>query len=300
MAENIVIISTTKPNPQQEVAVQHLISKVHEYDQTFRDPYLSNRFNYFSDMPALFLALNRQELIGLLTLYADEDSSGSVDVTLNVVPAWRRQGVAKQLWQAARPVLQQYGYHDAEFLVEKAFLTAAPNFLANTELAADPVSEFQMTLKVNSHHERDTDLDVAALQAADIPALLPAYVDAFPDSNKEEANRYLTENLQSHSSCGYVCRYQGKLIGYCAVDFGEYDYLFGLFIAKNYRGQGLGSRFIAQLTQQLAAVRHHSFKLAVESDNPAAHHVYRKANFKDESEIFYLQAEQGLWHLEKL
>ncbi|OEY83686.1 hypothetical protein NT95_05170 [Oenococcus kitaharae] len=295
----MVIISITKLSSQQTVAAQHLISKVHEHDQTFRDPYLSNRFNYFADMPAFFLALHGQELIGLLTLYADEDPSGSVDVTLNVVPAWRRQGVAKQLWQAARLVLRQYGYYEADFLAEKTFLKTAPDFLANTGLVADPVSEFQMTLKVNGHQEKDPDLNVTAMQAADIPALLPAYVDAFPDSNKEEAKHYLTENLQADGSFGYVCRYQGQMIGYCAVDFGEYDYLFGLFIAKNYRGRGLGSRFIVQLTQQLAAVRHHSFKLAVESDNPAAHHVYRKAAFKDEGEIFYLQAEQGPWYLEK-
>lgn len=146
----ITITAVPHLTSQQHNQANALIQQVQEHDQSHRDPYLSNQFNVFSDMPAFFLASDHHELVGLLTLYADEDPSGSVDVTLNVLPKWRRQGVAFQLWQAAKKTLSWYGYHQVEFLTEQGFLDQAPKLLTNMQLQLDPVHEFQMIAP--AHH----------------------------------------------------------------------------------------------------------------------------------------------------
>lgn len=48
---------------------------------------------------------------------------------------------------------------------------------------------------------------------------------------------------------------------------------------------------------QLSAARHKNFRLDVDSDNPAAYHVYRKAGFRRLTESFYLSAPTGRWAL---
>ena len=52
------------------------------------DPYLSNMLNFDPDMPAFFLYYEKGELVGLLTVYADDQD---VDVAILVHPNHRRQ-----------------------------------------------------------------------------------------------------------------------------------------------------------------------------------------------------------------
>ena len=58
-------------------------------------PYLSNMLNFDPNMPAFFLYYEKGELVGLLTVYADDQD---VEVTILVHPDHRRQGIARALF----------------------------------------------------------------------------------------------------------------------------------------------------------------------------------------------------------
>lgn len=287
----ITITATPNLSSSQHQQADELIQQVQAHDHTHRDPYLSNQFNVFPDMPAFFLASQQQELVGLLTLYADEGPSGSVDVTLNVLPKYRRQGVARQLWQSAKQTLRQYGYQQVEFMTEQIFLEQAPALLQNMQLTQDPVHEFQMIAPLHHVAKQESHLQVHPLRETDIETLLPVYCEAF-DASFDEARRYLTVSYTARDKISYVGKIDGKLIGYCAIDAGSYNYLFGVCIAAAYRHQGLGSRFLDQVMGQVADK---PLKLGVESDNLIARRLYQKLGFTDETQVWYVQTKQVFW-----
>lgn len=287
------IEQTAQLSSDQRTAAQTLLAAVQAADGSARDPYLSNQFNGDLTMPAFFLAYADSVLVGLATLYADEAPGGLVDVTLNVHPNWRRRGIARQLWQAAAAVLRQAGYDQVEFMTEQGFWAKAPAFAAHNQLQREAEFEYQLAAPAQRPATPDPAITVAKLQLAEISALLPAYCEAFPEVDEAEARRYLEANLSSTHNAPYVGHYQGKIIGYCGVDYGAYDYLFGLFIAAPFRGQGLGQRFLAQLMVTLAHTRRRVLKLGVENTNPTALHVYQKAGFQIETTVYYLTPQTG-------
>lgn len=287
------IEQTAQLSPDQLTAAQTLLAAVQAADGSARDPYLSNQFNVDLNMPAFFLAYADAALVGLVTLYADEAPGGLVDVTINVHPNCRRRGIASQLWQAAAAVLRQAGYDQVEFITEQGFLAQAPAFATHNQLQREAEFEYQLAAPAQRPEPVDPAITVAKLQPAEIAALLPAYCEAFPEVAEAEARRYLETNLHSEHNAPYVGHYQGQIIGYCGVDYGTYDYLFGLFIAAPFRGQGLGQRFLAQLMVTLAHSRRRALKLGVENTNPAALHVYQKAEFQIETTVYYLTPQAG-------
>ncbi|KRN21224.1 GNAT family N-acetyltransferase [Lacticaseibacillus camelliae] len=296
------ITQTPTLTKAQTAAAKALIKATQAVDGTHRDPYLENDLNFDQTMPAFFLAEAVGQPIGLLTLYADDapGPGGVVDVSIHVLPEYRRQGVATALWQAARKVLQTAGYQKCEYATEAAFLTSHPQFLEQTQLVKDPASEIGLIAPAGSGKATDDVLTVAPLTSSDIETLLPLYMEAFADesgTDEDQARRYLEVARTDPAVASFVCHYQGQPIGYCAVDLDDYDYFYGLFIAKDYRNQGVGSRFIQLMMGQLSATRHKDFRLDVDSDNLAAYHVYRKAGFKPLTESFYLSAPTGRWAL---
>lgn len=72
-----------------------LIASCQANDHTFREPYLSNMLNFDPTMPAFFLYYQEGELLGLLSVYADNED---VEVAILVAPDYRRKGIARSLF----------------------------------------------------------------------------------------------------------------------------------------------------------------------------------------------------------
>ena len=70
-----MIRATNQLTEQERKAAKALIASCQAYDQTFREPYLSNMLNFNPNMPAFFLYYQEGELLGLLTVYADDLAS---------------------------------------------------------------------------------------------------------------------------------------------------------------------------------------------------------------------------------
>lgn len=61
-----MIRATNQLTEQERKAAKALIASCQAHNQTYREPYLSN-------MPAFFLYYQEGELLGLLTVYADDE-----------------------------------------------------------------------------------------------------------------------------------------------------------------------------------------------------------------------------------
>ena len=133
-----MIQATHTLNDHQLLEAKALIAICQKYDGTFRDPYLSNMLNFDPDMPAFFLYYEKGELVGLLTVYADDPD---VEVAILVHPNHRRQGIARALYRSFETETASYPIESVTFQTERVFLEKHPEFASNWGLVEDEETE---------------------------------------------------------------------------------------------------------------------------------------------------------------
>ena len=74
------------------------------------------------NMPAFFLYYEKGELVGLLTVYADDQD---VEVTILVHPAHRRQGIARALFTSFERETASFSICSVTFQTERIFSRAS-------------------------------------------------------------------------------------------------------------------------------------------------------------------------------
>ncbi|MDF7638712.1 GNAT family N-acetyltransferase [Lactobacillus sp. ESL0791] len=287
------IIQTPVLTGAEQHDVKMLMQQIHQHDQTYRDPYLSNQFNYFSEMPAFILAYEGTLLIGLAVIYADEKPHEEVEVFVEVLPERRRQGIAKKLIRLVKKILAEYGYYDIFYLSEQNFLRQSKSFIANNHLVPDPANSayyLQTTkiprLAVAASLKRE--LTVEKIKESEIPEVVAIYKEVFGES-RQVATNYVTQEYHDSLTISLVLKKQGKIVGYCSIDLVKDAYFYGLFVAKKYQGRGYGSYFMQKMMELLQAKGITTFALDVELDNQRALHAYQKLGFEIKTKIVYLK-----------
>lgn len=275
---------------QNHIEDIHLLSQaVHAYDHTHKDAYLSNQYNYFPEMPTFVLGYEKKSLIGFAMLYADGNLDEVVEISLMVHPSARRKRIGTAIKQRAFEILKKFGYHKVQYLTERDFLVANPDFINKNQLVVDDEFEYQMRFeKEPVSVESKMGVGVRRMQQADVLQLVPSYINAFPHLTASAAEQYLQESLEDTSIETYVLLYENQAIGYCAVDNGGYYYIFGLFVDVEYRNRGFGAQFMQLIMRELYLQEAKPFVIGVEGDNNRAHYLYQKLGFEDETVLEYL------------
>ena len=107
-----MIRATHQLTEQERKSAKALIASCQAHDQTFREPYLSNMFNFDPNMPAFFLYYQEEELLGLLTVYADDED---VELSILVHPNHRRKGIARALFKSFKEETASYPIRSVTF-----------------------------------------------------------------------------------------------------------------------------------------------------------------------------------------
>ena len=275
-----------------------LTKRIHQADNTYSNIYLSNKYNYFGDMPTFVLAYEGQKLIGLTMLYADDGPAEEVEVNLVVDPEFRRHHVASKMWKRAKHILLQYGYHKWEFPTEKAFLVKNPDFLANCNLTvvkedSDYYMRTKQPIPLNKADNLNQILEVKILAENYVDQVAKAHSNAFGEAIATSI-KYVKNALADKDTTSFILLKGNEVAGYCAVDHGDNeDYFFGLFIDKPFRGQGFGTFFIKKMIAILQKEGSRVFALNADVENKAAIHIYEKAGFKILSETLYLKSQES-------
>ncbi|MDF7638713.1 hypothetical protein PT285_04785 [Lactobacillus sp. ESL0791] len=89
--QEIGITATANLTNIQKTEVNELMEKIHQHDGTCKDPYLSNQYSYFPEMPIFISAYESGALVGFVMIYADEKPNEEVDLYVEVLPEKRRQ-----------------------------------------------------------------------------------------------------------------------------------------------------------------------------------------------------------------
>ena len=294
----MIIVEKVNLSDKEQRQANELTERVQKADRTYSDFYLSNQFNYFQDMPTFILAYDENKLVGLTMLYADEGPEEEVEVNLEVDPEFRRQGIATRMFEHAKRIMVQYGYHKWEFVTEKVFLEKNPSFLKNMSLKVVPEdSDYYMRtvepVMIEKTDKLNQVLAVKPLTMSYVDQVAKAHSRAFGE-DVETSTKYIKNSLADKNTKSFILLKVNEVAGYCAVDHGENeDYFFGLFIDKPFRGQGFGTFFIKKMTAILQKEGSSVFALNADVDNKAAIHIYEKAGFKILSETLYLKSQES-------
>nr|WP_250319856.1 GNAT family N-acetyltransferase [Streptococcus salivarius] len=275
---------------QERKAAKALIASCQAHDQTFREPYLSNMLNFNPNMPAFFLYYQEGELLGLLTVYADDED---VEVSILVAPSHRRQGIARVMYRSFEKEMASYPIRSVTFQTERVFLDHHPDLASHWGLVEDEETETWLGRDKTPY---------ALYSRSDVKVLLaePFYLDeiaqlhhqAFSDAEEtlEVSRRYITEALKDSDGLLYILLKEAQVIGVCTVDLsGKCNYLYGLAVAEAYRGQGYGSYLTKSVVNQLIAQNDKFFQIAVEDSNVGAKRLYEKIGFAKQTQVVYLK-----------
>ena len=285
-----MIRATNQLTEKERKAAKALIASCQAYDQTFREPYLSNMLNFDPNMPAFFLYFQEGELLGLLTVYADDED---VEVSILVDPSHRRQGVARAMYRSFEKDMAAYPIRSVTFQTERVFLDCHPDLASHWGVVEDEETETWLG-RDKTPYALDSRSDVKVLLAE------PSYLDeiaqlhhqAFsdPEETLDVSRRYITEALKDSDGLLYILLKEAQVIGVCTVDLsGNSNYLYGLAIAEAYRGQGYGSYLAKSVVNQLIAHNDKPFQIAVEDSNIGAKRLYENIGFVKQTQVVYLK-----------
>ena len=285
-----MIQATHTLTDHQLLEVKALIAVCQKYDGTYRDPYLSNMLNFDPDMPAFFLYYEKGELVGLLTVYADDQD---VEVAILVHPNHRRQGIARALYRSFEKETASYPIESVTFQTERVFLERHPDFVNNWGLVEDEETETWLGKDRRPYPLATvSNLDVLLADRSYQDQISQLKFQAFSEEHesKEVVDRYVAKALKDPESRLYILLKNGQVIGTCTVDLSSNtNYLYGLAIAELERGQGYGSYLAKSLVNQLIEQNDKEFQIAVEDSNVGAKRLYEKIGFVKQTQVVYLK-----------
>ena len=288
-----MIQSTNTLNDHQLLEAKALIAVCQKYDGTFRDPYLSNMLNFDPDMPAFFLYYEKGELVGLLTVYADDQD---VDVAILVHPNYRRQGIARALYRSFEKETASYPIESVTFQTERVFLEKHPEFASNWGLVEDEETETWLGKDRRPYPLATvSNLEVVLADRSYQDQISQLKFEVFSEEHesREVVDRYVAKALKDPESRLYILLKNGQVIGTCTVDLSSNtNYLYGLAIAELERGKGYGSYLAKSLVNQLIEQNDKAFQIAVEDSNVGAKRLYEKIGFVKQTQVVYLKPKE--------
>ena len=288
-----MIQATNTLNDHQLLEVKALIATCQNYDGTFREPYLSNMLNFDPNMPAFFLYYEKGELVGLLTVYADDQD---VEVAILVHPNHRRQGIERALYRSFQKETASYPIESVTFQTERVFLERHPDFVNNWGLVEDEETETWLGKDRRPYPLATvSNLDVLLADRSYQDQISQLKFQAFSEEHesKEVVDRYVAKALKDPESRLYILLKNGQVNGTCTVDLSSNtNYLYGLAIAELERGQGYGSYLARSLVNKLIEQNDKEFQIAVEDSNVGAKRLYEKIGFVKQTQVVYLNAKE--------
>ena len=279
---------------QEELSeAKKLINYCQNYDGTYRDPYLSNMLNFDPNMPAFFLYYEKGELVGLLTVYADDPD---VEVAILVHPNHRRQGIARALYRSFETETTSYPIESVTFQTERVFLERHPEFVNNWGLVEDEETETWLGKDRRPYPLATvSNLDVLLADRSYQDQISQLKFQAFSEEHesREVVDRYVAKALKDPESRLYILLKNGQVIGTCTVDLSSNtNYFYGLAISELERGKGYGSYLAKSLVNQLIEQNDKEFQIAVEDSNVGAKRLYEKIGFVKQTQVVYLKPKE--------
>ena len=280
------IVKRTNVTEKERQQLLAITRDCHQLDGSYRTPYLDTTYNIDKDMPAFFLAYEATELVGYLSVYADEPKTA--DISLYVLPAYRRKGIARALLSEFANVATQYNLSEVDYVTEIAFLTKHPNFLEHFQFHITDVELWMEQPRRQFALEKRAGLEVVLADLGLVEEIAIFQAEAF--GNPLESSRtYAREAILDNNTLLFVLKKEGKIVASCSVDMSiDSNYFFALAVKKELRGQGLGSYFMLAIMNDVYERNDLKIQIVVDKENTGAYKLYQRLGFQVMTEVAYV------------
>ena len=239
---------------EEKKQCEQLVRACHQIDHTYRLPYLDNLYNADLTMPAFILASVEGQLVGFLSIYADEPKEA--EVQLFVTPSFRRQGIARSLWEDFMDLAQDYQLEDRLYVSEVRFLEQHPELFSHFHFVEAEEEDHELWLEATcqvTDHEKREGLMVLEVQESMLQEIAHFQSKAF-ETDLDYALKYATESLEGQDTRLFVLRDQEQVLASVTVDLSQgTTYFFGLAVDPDHLRKGYARYLLRSVMNQMAA-----------------------------------------------
>ncbi|WP_455166348.1 GNAT family N-acetyltransferase [Streptococcus sp.] len=283
------LVRRTRLSIEEKTLCEQLVRACHQIDQTYRLPYLDNLYNADPNMPAFVLAFVEDQLVGFLSIYADEPKEA--EVQLFVTPSFRRRGIARSLWKDFMDLAQDYQLEDRLYVSEFQFLDQHPELLSHFHLVEAKEEEHELWLEAPcqvTDHDKREGLMVLEAEESMLQEIAHFQSKAF-ETDLDYALKYATESLEGQDTRLFVLRDQEQVLASVTVDVSQgTTYFFGLAVDPDHLRKGYARYLLRSVMNQMATEVEQQFQIVVEKENQAALSLYLGLGFTIQTEVLYL------------
>lgn len=268
--------------------VNELIKDCQKFDNLHDMPYLDNAFNFYPDMPAFVLAYSEKQVIGFVSIYANQIDEANL--TIYVAPDYRKQGIGKKLFNQAKKICKKYQYVEVVVQLEQNQLNKMPGILNSFNLRHDKsFSEILMSFERHKLLTSTNKIKVEKLQQQQINELAKIHAFGFLD-DYEQVKEDLEISFNDEAIEIYAFFNENNLIGSVTFEIIETNkaHLFGYVIKRELQGFGYGQQALNEVLKIMQKKEIKHLNLTVAKDNLNARHVYQKHGFVEKTTLEYL------------
>jgi ribosomal protein S18 acetylase RimI-like enzyme len=231
-----------------------------------------------------FLYYDNGLLVGYLSLSCFSANEGELSGMVH--PAYRRQGIFKQLAAAARAECQQRNISSLLLVVEQASL-AGKAFIERLMLTFHH-AEYKMVLEgLRAASRVNPYLQLRPAIPADSGILAHITARAFAMS-EHEVNWYSEKVIKCSDRQYYLGLLNGVSIGKIEIIFNAQEAIIcGFGVLPEYQGYGYGRQILVRTVQEILAKEPRKISLEVEVDNARALSLYKSCGFQVTSCYLY-------------
>lgn len=264
-------------NPTQLAQIQQLEGVCNQFEA------LTMKLNWMTlhdrpkDQQNDFLAYADEQLVGYLALYGFNQREAEISGMIH--PAYRRQGIFKQLVALANTELKARSIPNMLFICEQR--STAGKACLQTLMAHYEFSEYKMRWQEPVAFVAGASaLQLQPAEPEDIPELVSLDELCFGVST-EAAQRWLAQDMLDPQRRVWLVMLGSAKIGKINVWSNETEtYISGVCIRPEYRGQGHGKTVLTRVLEQLATENHTQVVLEVACENEHALSLYQQCGFR--------------------
>ena len=274
---------------EQKKQIEELESMCFEKEGLENHLFLSNEINYDRSIPVFYMAYEKDQLIGFLTIFIPTREEAEISAIVH--PDYQRRGIFTELDQAARQVIAENNIDRILYSVETKSKNAQ-GVLKSWHISKIRRSEYRMKmskekiLKDSETYQKDASFQLERVTESTIQKYLEISNKAF---GEEEDIGFADTLMNSNSRMGYAFFKDNEIIGTVAIGLEEKEpFIYGVAIDTRQRGNGYAKYLMEQAC--LIGIQHgDTLQLDVDSENPVAFHLYQNMGFEITFQVDYYE-----------
>ncbi|GHT55800.1 acetyltransferase [Spirochaetia bacterium] len=280
-----MILNTINISNEQILEINNLVNLCEKYDNTKTCIQMDHFLNHFKDLKSWILYYNKEELIGIVSIFAPMINEAEISICIN--PKYRKKGIAKELMETAHKNLEEFNIGTILYVCDRN----SKNGMEIIKNKGFTIHHTEYTMKYIKQPQENNNQRIIIKMAneSDMEIMINILLDAF-GGNYEETKGFIASSIKSESRKGYIGIKDNKNIGIAFVGYDKDISINTVGIIKEEQNKGYGKELIKSIINQLD-YNNRDIIIDVDSNNINAYKLYKNVGFKEIMTIDYYQGQ---------